>query len=134
MKRAIGIIAIGLAVLVVVGGGWLVWGSWISPMERRAMRIALDRIDDVAKYEGNDNAVYDKRLQEAQSAILLCRKRQITAYDHQLVPLVDMQLKGAQAEHTARLRAETDRRYSQTLKVVGDVNRESETLLREHLQ
>jgi hypothetical protein len=134
MKRRIVVATVILAVFLVVIGLWLVWGSWISPVEERAMKSALDRIDEVSKYEGDDRAVFERRLQEAQSAILLCKRREITAYDRQLVPALDLQLEGAQAEHKARLKAESDPQYSRMLKVVEDTNRKSEAVLREHLQ
>jgi hypothetical protein len=75
MKKAIGSIAVVLAVIVVVVGGWLFWGSRVSPVERRAMRDALDRIDEVAKFEGNEQADYSQRLQAAEAAILILSKK-----------------------------------------------------------
>jgi len=98
------------------------------------MRDALDRIDEVAKYEGNDQIVYGQKLQEAKAAILNCQKKEITAYDKQLVPLLNLQLDGAQAEHAARLTASTDARYARRLEVVEDSNHHTEAMLRTHLQ
>src|SRR5271170_1523446 len=110
MKKAIRSIAVVLAVVVVGAIGWLVWGSWVSPAERQAMRDALDRIDEVAKFEGNEQADYRQRLQAAEAAILVCEKREVTAYDKQLVPLLDLQFDGAKAEHATRLEAIKDSR------------------------
>ena len=134
MKKAIGLIAIVLAVVVVVVTGWLIWGSWISPVERRAMRDALDRIDEVASYEGTEQDAYRQRLQAAKAAILICQKEEVTAYDKQLVPLLNFQLDGAQEEHAARLTVSTDPRYARKLEVVEDSNRQTEAMLRTHLQ
>jgi hypothetical protein len=134
MKKAIGSIAIVLMVVVVVAAGWLVWGSWVSPVERRAMRDALDRIDEVAKFEGNEQADYSQRLQAAEAAILICQKREVTAYDKQLLPVLDLQFDGAKAEHAARLAASKDSRYARKLNVLEDSNRQTEAMLREHLQ
>ena len=134
MKKAIGSIAIVLAVVVVVVAGLLIWGSWISPVERRAMRDALDRIDEVARYEGSEQDAYRQRFQAAKAAILICQKKEVTAYDKQLVRLLNLQLDGAQEEHAARLTASTDARYTRRLEVVEDSNRQTEAMLRTHLQ
>jgi hypothetical protein len=134
MKKAIGSIAIVLAMVVVGAVGCLVWGSWVSPVERRAMGDALNRIDEVARFEGNEQADYSQRLQAAEAAILICQKREVTAYDKQLVPLLDLQFGGAKAEHAARLEAIKDSLYARKLKVVEDSNRQTEGMLRTHLQ
>ena|ERR1700722_18001365 len=134
MKKAIGSIAIVLAVVVIVVALWLVWGSWVSQGERRAMRNALNRIDEVARYEGNEQADYSQRLQAAKAAILICQNEEVTAYDKQLVPLLDLQFDGAQAEHEARLTASTDPLFARKLKVVEDSNRQTEAMLRTHLR
>jgi hypothetical protein len=134
MKKAIGSIAIVLAVVVIVVALWLIWGSWVSPGERRAMRNALNRINEVARYEGNEQADYGQRLQAAKAAILICQNEEVTAYDKQLVPLLDLQFDGAQAEHEARLTADKDPLFARKLKVVEDSNRQTEAMLRIHLR
>jgi len=134
MKKAVGLIAIVLVLVAVVVTGLLVWGSWVSPAERQAMRDALDRIDEVARYKGSEQAAYEQKLQGAKAAILICHMKEVTAYDKQLVPLLDFQLDGAQSEHTARLMASTDPRYARMLEVVEDANRQREVMLRTHLQ
>jgi hypothetical protein len=134
MKKAIGSIAIVLAVVVVVVAGWLFWGSWVSPAERRAMRDALDRIDEVARYEGSEQAIYSQKLRVAKAAIIGCQKKAVTAYDKQLLPALDFQLDGAQEEHTARLTANIDARCKRRLEVVEDSNRQTEMMLRKNLQ
>ena len=133
MKKAIGLIAIVLSLLVCVVGGWLVWGSWISPMEGRAMKVALDRIDDVAKCKANEQQTCEEKLQLARTAIFVCQKKELTAYDKQLVPALDLQLDGAQAESRTRIKASTDQRYAHQLEVIEGSNREAEALLRSHL-
>jgi len=112
MKKAIAIVAMVLVVLAVGLVGVLVWGSWISPLERRAMRAALDRIDEVGKYQGNESVVYDQKLQAAKAAIVVCKKREITEYDKRLVLMLDIQLDGAVIEQKGRIKASTDPRYS----------------------
>jgi uncharacterized membrane protein YccC len=80
MKRLIKVGVLLVALVVMVLAGWLVWGSWTSPIERRAMRVALDRIEEVARYKGSEQNVYDQKVQAAHEAILVCQKRRITAY------------------------------------------------------
>jgi hypothetical protein len=110
--------------------------DWINrfPGERRAMRNALNRINEVARYEGNEQADYGQRLQAAKAAILICQNEEVTAYDKQLVPLLDLQFDGAQAEHEARLTADKDPLFARKLKVVEDSNRQTEAMLRIHLR
>jgi hypothetical protein len=98
------------------------------------MRFALDRIDEVARYEGSEQAVYDQKVEAAREAILVCHKRRITGYDGQLVPALDTQLASAQAVHKARLKAATDQQYVHMLKVLQDSDQQTEAMLREHLQ
>jgi hypothetical protein len=128
------VLAVGFGLVVFVVGGWLIWGSWVSPMEKRAMTVALDRIDEVANCEVSDQQVCEKRLEAARTAILVCQKKEFTAYDKQLVPVLDMQLDGAQAERETRSKASTDKSYGHKLEVLLDSNRETEAMLRTHLQ
>ena len=134
MRKAIITIALVVAVVVLGIAGWLFWGSWISPPEKRAMNIALDRMDEVGSYEGGDQAVYEQKVRAAKAAILECQKKEITAYDRQLLPALDMQLDGAQTEHKARVNARTDPRYAQMLPKVAEGNRWSESVLREDIK
>jgi len=126
--------AVGLGLVVLIVGGWLIWGSWVSPMEKRAMRVAPDRIDEVAHCDGSAQNDCDQRFQAAKLAIVVCQKKQVTAYDKQLVPLLNLQLDGARTEYKARVKASTDQRYARMLVVLEDSNRETEALLRSHLQ
>jgi hypothetical protein len=121
-----------LAVLAV--SSWLVWGSWVSPFERRAMTDALSRIDEVAEYGGSDTAGYEQTVQAARTAILICERRAVTAYDKQLEPLLVLQLEGAQAEYATRIKTTTDPNFEQKLAVISDLNRRTEAVLRSHLQ
>jgi hypothetical protein len=98
------------------------------------MRDALDRIDEVARYEGNEQSDYGQKLQAGKAAILVCQSEEVTAYDKQIVPLLDLQFDGAQAEHAARFTASRDRLYARKLKVVEDSNRQTEAMLRIHLR
>jgi len=102
-------------------------------MEKRAMKVALDRIDEVASCEVSEQAC-DERLRTARTGIFVCQKKEFTAYDKQLVPLLDMQLDGAEAERETRIKASTDQRYEHKLEVLEGSNRETEALLRSHLQ
>jgi hypothetical protein len=103
-------------------------------MEKRAMKVALDRIDEVGNCEVNEQQACDERLRAARTAILVCQRKEFTAYDKQLVPLLDLQLHGAQAERETRIKASTDQRYGHKLEVLEGSNRETEALLRSHLQ
>jgi hypothetical protein len=134
MKKAIRSIAVVVAVLVVIVAGWLVWGSWVSPGERRAMKDALDRTDEVAKYEGSERADYNQRFQAAKAAILICQKKEVIAYDKQIVPVLDLQLSMAQSEYATRLTASTDSRYGRKLEVIEGSSRQTEATLRKQLQ
>jgi len=135
-------IVISISVFVVVGswlvvfviGGWLVWGSWVSPMEKRAMKVALDRIDEVANCKASEQQGCEERLQAARTGILVCQKNEFTAYDKQLVLLLDLQLDGAQTERETRIKASTDQHYRHRLEVLEESNRQIEAMLRAHLQ
>jgi len=98
------------------------------------MKVALDRIDEVGKCEAGEPAVCDQKLQTAKAAILACEKKEVTAYDRQLVPLLDLQLDGAITEQKARSNTGTDPRYARQLVVVEESNHQSEMMLRVHLQ
>jgi len=77
------------------GVGWAVWGSWVTPFEKRAIRNALTETAKVRQFRGDESDAYRAQVAKARSAVEVCRKREISSYDEQIVWLVELDLDSA---------------------------------------
>ena len=140
MKRvSIRRILVALGLFFVVGAvasvGVLIAGNWVTPWEKSSMRVALDRIDDVQEFRGNNKADYDARIQAANNAMSVCKKRAITENDHRLVTVLGLQLEDVVAEQEARSQRDVDPRIlKKMLGHLEDGNRRTEAMIRSHVQ
>jgi hypothetical protein len=80
---------VGLNVLLVAGV--VVWGSWISPFEKRSLRKALRDVEAVQRLHG-DEAEFQRAVDEAEASLAVCRKRSITEYDSRITMTLEMNL------------------------------------------
>ena len=125
---------IGVAVLIGVVGlgalGWMIWGSWVSPFEKRAINAALTEIDAVRQYHDVDSDAYRAQIGRAKSAVATCKRREITNYDGQIVEGVDMYLGSAMLEAKVWRLPDADPRKQQMIDGEQKADRSMEDRIR----
>ena len=130
MKRgSIALIAIALVWIA----GWLIWGSWINPFEKRNIRKALEEIDKVSSFRGQENDDFRNQVAKAQDAVKSCKTQAITEYDSQLTVLVELQLESAIKEQQFYQLPDSNPRKQQMLKVINEASRTTEEMIRSHV-
>ena len=137
-KVSIARIAVALGIIFGVSGllsvGLLVWGSWITPFEKRDINAALGEIQAVRQFQGQDSDAYRKQVTVAEQAVSNCRKQAITGYDSRLTMLVEMQFETAVKEQKAWKMPDSDPMKNRMLVMFANSDRKMDDMLREHVQ
>jgi len=133
-KRVLVGLVAALVVILVVPVGYLIWGSWITPFEKPALRNALDQAENLEGCTSDNDSRYEGLVTNADAAMNLAEHRAISEYDHQLVLIAQMQLKGAKSICTLRRKAATDSRYATSLRTIESVQLDGYRMLHSHLQ
>jgi len=138
MKRAVVRIAKGVgifyAVLALLFVGLVISGSWINPFEKSAMRQCLLDIDKVRQFRGVNSPEYYSQVEKTKADLGVCRKRAVTIYDHQLIPLLEINLDSALREQRMWQLPDTSPAKKKMLDLATNSDSMVDRTLREHIK
>ena len=128
-----GVVGWILGLVLVLTLAVLVWGSWITPFERVAMRKAITDIETLERMQGSE-ADYQGKILATKSSVLLCKKRAITEYDSRVTMLIEMDLRDAILRKKIVNLPDTDSRKPLMMKAVSEKDGSIDAMLRQVIQ
>jgi hypothetical protein len=122
---------VGLNVLLVAGV--LVWGSWITPLEKRSLRKALSDVEAVQRLHG-DEAGFQRAVDDAEASIAVCKKRSITEYDSRITMLLEMDLDSSMKEKRVWKLSDSNPQKQKIVGEFNDTDTSSDTVIRRAIE
>jgi hypothetical protein len=122
---------VGLNVLLVAGV--MVWGSWITPLEKRSLRRALSDVEAVQRLHG-DEPEFQRAVDSAEASLAICRKRSITEYDSRVTMMLEMNLDDSIKEKKVWKLSDSNPEKQKMVEEFNDTDTSSDMVIRRAIE